>query len=314
MSVITLAGKYDIVFQQLGVAADEPRAQEIRAPAPPPAVPPNPQPPAGVKPAPAAVGQGGGDPTLPNLEAIGLPSVLKDGSPGTEPNPEPIDLPAPFQSPGTQPNREAFDLPPAFKEGSPGTQPNREAIDLPPALREESPGTQPNREAIGLPPALRDGPQTTVPSPRTVDPRSLGNESRGTQPDHELTVLPTTLVAPTSPTPPTAPLQQSEDTRWILELRNRLGEVSVHTLSEGSYMLGRSADAEIQVPSMHASGRHASLTIRAGQVSLRDLGSRYGTFVNDQKVEAGREIEITTIGAFRLADVTVKLSRERKTG
>lgn len=49
-------------------------------------------------------------------------------------------------------------------------------------------------------------------------------------------------------------------------------------------VLGRLSTAEVTVPDDKASRRHATIVVHDGQVTLQDLGSRNGTFVNQQRV------------------------------
>ena len=58
------------------------------------------------------------------------------------------------------------------------------------------------------------------------------------------------------------------------------------TLEEGEHILGRDPDVEIFLDSPGVSRRHARITISAGRATIEDLGSKNGTFVGDQRVEA----------------------------
>lgn len=52
-----------------------------------------------------------------------------------------------------------------------------------------------------------------------------------------------------------------------------------------SLILGRALDCELTVISSHISRRHARLHIADGQLTVEDLGSANGTFVNGEKTE-----------------------------
>jgi hypothetical protein len=59
----------------------------------------------------------------------------------------------------------------------------------------------------------------------------------------------------------------------------------------GSMVFGRADDADLRVRDEHASRRHASITRREGAYVLTDLGSRWGTTVNGDRVVAPRRLE-----------------------
>jgi hypothetical protein len=73
----------------------------------------------------------------------------------------------------------------------------------------------------------------------------------------------------------------------------------------GSLPIGRRVDG-LRVDDPKVSRRHAQVDVGAGRVTVADLGSRNGTYVNDERIEGERELAIgDTIqvgpAAFRLA-------------
>ena len=81
------------------------------------------------------------------------------------------------------------------------------------------------------------------------------------------------------------------------------------TLEEGEHLLGRDPDAEILLNAAGVSRRHARITIAAGRATIDDLGSKNGTFVGDDRVEASRSIgdgDVIRVGAVALTLTMVR--------
>jgi DNA-binding winged helix-turn-helix (wHTH) protein len=57
-------------------------------------------------------------------------------------------------------------------------------------------------------------------------------------------------------------------------------------LYEGTQILGRDEAADVRLDSPKVSRRHARLTVRQGQATVADLGSKNGTFVGPARIEA----------------------------
>ena len=75
--------------------------------------------------------------------------------------------------------------------------------------------------------------------------------------------------------------------RYPLELVvSRQGEPDRHyPLSDGVYVIGRSASCEISVPVSSISRRHVKLTIEQGSAEVTDMDSLNGTFLSGQQLE-----------------------------
>jgi pSer/pThr/pTyr-binding forkhead associated (FHA) protein len=72
-------------------------------------------------------------------------------------------------------------------------------------------------------------------------------------------------------------------------------------LAAGSTVVGRNAECQLRIGSTQVSRRHCELTLENGRLSVQDLGSSNGTFVNGKKLEApavlkpGDEIEVGNV-------------------
>ena len=72
-------------------------------------------------------------------------------------------------------------------------------------------------------------------------------------------------------------------------------------VQDGTHIIGRDPDAAVWIDSAVVSRRHAQLLVRDGRVSIEDLGSRNGTFVNGTRLTGasplahGDEIRIGTL-------------------
>ena len=58
------------------------------------------------------------------------------------------------------------------------------------------------------------------------------------------------------------------------------------TVTDGTHAIGRDPDAALWIDSALISRQHARLVVRDGHVTLEDLGSRNGTFVNGERLTA----------------------------
>ena len=75
-----------------------------------------------------------------------------------------------------------------------------------------------------------------------------------------------------------------------------------HPLNDGITIIGRGKDSDIQVKSPNLSRAHARFIISEGSVFIEDLGSRNGTYVNNERIEVKREL--SKGDAVRFADIT----------
>lgn len=62
-------------------------------------------------------------------------------------------------------------------------------------------------------------------------------------------------------------------------------------LLDGESILGRADDVTALIDAASVSRRHARMCVRAGQATLEDLGSKNGTFVRGERLNAPRELK-----------------------
>lgn len=55
-------------------------------------------------------------------------------------------------------------------------------------------------------------------------------------------------------------------------------------LAEGRHVLGRGAEADVRLSLETISRRHAAFEVQGERITIEDLGSRVGTFVNGRRV------------------------------
>jgi sigma-B regulation protein RsbU (phosphoserine phosphatase) len=83
------------------------------------------------------------------------------------------------------------------------------------------------------------------------------------------------------------------------------GRTVVHVLTEGEQTVGRATTCDVSLPVASISRTHAKLTLTGGRVTVEDLGSTYGTFVNGTPVAGPRELRVGD--TLKLADTELRL-------
>jgi hypothetical protein len=81
------------------------------------------------------------------------------------------------------------------------------------------------------------------------------------------------------------------------------GEIRAVDLPPGSHLVGRAADAVLRLKAPTVSRRHAILHVGDGTLSVEDLGSRWGTFVDERAVEADHPCAVPAGSTVRFAQV-----------
>ena len=79
---------------------------------------------------------------------------------------------------------------------------------------------------------------------------------------------------------------------WILTIRSAADEPTEHILKPGRTSVGRQANSDVTIPEESASRQHAELNLSpdGNVLTLRDLNSTNGTFVNRERVNQPRRI------------------------
>jgi serine phosphatase RsbU (regulator of sigma subunit) len=83
------------------------------------------------------------------------------------------------------------------------------------------------------------------------------------------------------------------------------GRSACHFLRDGEQIVGRAATSHVRLPDSSVSRTHARIVLDGGKVTLTDLGSSNGTFVNGAPLSEPRELKLGDVLAF--ADVELKL-------
>lgn len=76
-------------------------------------------------------------------------------------------------------------------------------------------------------------------------------------------------------------------------------------LADGTCTLGRAEDCTLSVASASLSRQHARLEIAGARVTVADLGSKNGTYVNEERVERSQALQAGD--RLRLGEVTLRL-------
>jgi pSer/pThr/pTyr-binding forkhead associated (FHA) protein len=97
-----------------------------------------------------------------------------------------------------------------------------------------------------------------------------------------------------------------------LEVRSRNREVVVRQFTQSEVVVGRDPTADVPLADKAVSAQHAQLRYHHGQWWIHDLGSRNGTRLNRQKVEA--PTVLTTGDEIRCGAVRVLVTLPAEAG
>lgn len=77
---------------------------------------------------------------------------------------------------------------------------------------------------------------------------------------------------------------------FTLHVRSSETDVSEFELQPGKNVVGRSGDADIRIDDASLSRSHAVITVDGARITVRDDGSKNGTFIDGEKVTAARAL------------------------
>jgi DNA-binding CsgD family transcriptional regulator len=92
----------------------------------------------------------------------------------------------------------------------------------------------------------------------------------------------------------------------ILLQESQVPPILCFPLVVGRSVLGRSSDCDLIIPEITVSRRHAEVSVRKGRVTIRDLGSRNGTYVDGERIRDCRTLD--PLQRIRLGSVSFVLS------
>ena len=89
--------------------------------------------------------------------------------------------------------------------------------------------------------------------------------------------------------------------------------ITVHDLPErGTLVVGRGEDVEVRLRDPGASARHCRLHVEGGRVTIEDLGSRNGTQIRGQRIEAGERATLAAGESALVAGAVLLLQRKNR--
>ncbi|MFT5142244.1 MAG: hypothetical protein ACI80V_002845 [Rhodothermales bacterium] len=116
------------------------------------------------------------------------------------------------------------------------------------------------------------------------------------KPDSEPKREPEVPPEPGPPNPDEKPA--TTQSVFLLSVASSDGATKEYTLVAGENVLGRSSDCALHVDDTSLSRRHAVVTLQGALVTIRDLGSKNGTFVDEERIAS--DVSLTPSSSIRL--------------
>ena len=169
--------------------------------------------------------------------------------------------------------------------GRAGGQAASQPVDAPVTRFEAAPELQvPPLAAEPEPPEKETGPE-----PSGDAGQSAGGEDSAVAPSSE---PPTWHEPPRALDVPPLAAESTESPGAILEIAIADGAPQRVALGEGRHVVGRARDCAFPVDDMTLSRRHAAFVVRGGSLTVTDLKSLNGTFVEDEPVDSPTQVDI----------------------
>ncbi len=96
-----------------------------------------------------------------------------------------------------------------------------------------------------------------------------------------------------------------------ISIRSPDADIPSLSLDSPRIVLGRSKSADVRIPDVSVSSRHATIRQRGGDYLLMDEGSTNGTFVDGRKLSPGSPVILERKSAVRLGRVWLDVSLEQ---
>jgi predicted component of type VI protein secretion system len=85
-----------------------------------------------------------------------------------------------------------------------------------------------------------------------------------------------------------------------LVLLKKNGAYKAFPLAGSVTVLGRRHDCDLRIPLAEVSRRHCQVSRNGDSLALQDLGSRWGTFLNDKRVEKDKTVPVRAGDCLRI--------------
>lgn len=102
------------------------------------------------------------------------------------------------------------------------------------------------------------------------------------------------------------PSPTAETGRFVLELENAKQSMNRFVLREGENTIGREPANAIQIDDASISRKHAILTVTGGRVTVKDLGSKNATMLNNERVNYEMEVKAGSTLMFGIVKAILK--------
>ena len=147
------------------------------------------------------------------------------------------------------------------------------------SVSEERPKTIVEQKSPSLPASLgKEEPAVRADEVTDIEKTRMGDQALPLPALNEDEADDTTGEEASVQTTPTVPIQ------YVLTVRGLADDHLEYTLSEGENVVGRSDECEVHIEDGSLSRKHAIIEISNDTATIRDLGSKNGTYIDDEAV------------------------------